>query len=120
MVGQPTPKVMWMKDGKEIKPDAQHKIESSEETGVQKLTVVKSTKLDSGEYTCKAISTAGEAKTVGQVEVKGINFIFNVLTLIIIKFDFSGGTENAQRRSGSRIYENLANVHGERRRNRGS
>lgn len=70
VVGQPAPNVIWLKDGKEIKPDARHIIES-EVGGGQKLMVVKATKLDTGEYTCKAVSPAGTATSVGQVEVKG-------------------------------------------------
>lgn len=60
----------WLKDGKEIKPDARHIIES-EVGGGQKLIVVKATKLDIGEYTCKAVSPAGTATTSGQLDVKG-------------------------------------------------
>lgn len=69
VAGKPMPEVKWMKDGQQVQPDSRHKIESLA-SGQQKLTIVKATDQDAGEYTCEAINNAGQAATFAQVDVK--------------------------------------------------
>lgn len=70
--GAPKPEVKWYKDGKEVKPDATHKIEQLPD-GTQKLTVTKATDKDIGEYVCEAISPAGAVTTAADLDVKGMS-----------------------------------------------
>ena len=63
---KPNQKVTWYKNGKPIKPDKKTKITS--EGMVQSLTLPKSTKDDTAEYTVKL----GDIETKGKLTVKGV------------------------------------------------
>lgn len=69
--GAPPPEVHWFKDGKEIKPDKDHKIESLPD-GRQKLTIQNAASKDIGDYTVEAVSPAGKASTEGHLKGKQI------------------------------------------------
>lgn len=66
--GEPAPKVQWLKDGKQVKADAQHKIEALAD-GVHKLTVKNATQNDLGDYICEAVNVVGKAETKAHLEV---------------------------------------------------
>lgn len=67
--GKPPPEVHWYKDGKEVKPDKDHKIEALPD-GTLKLSIQKATSKDVGDYTVEAVSPAGKATTEGHLDVK--------------------------------------------------
>lgn len=70
VIGNPTPKVGWFKDGKEIKENT--KVDKD----VYSLTIVTATENDSGDYTIKATNTAGTAFSTCTltVEDSGVHF----------------------------------------------
>lgn len=65
--GKPTPEVTWYKNGKQIKPDEEFKIDTTERTTVLKIS--KKTKQKAGKYEIKAVNPRGEAKCSGSVTV---------------------------------------------------
>lgn len=64
IVGNPTPKVTWHKDGK---PITKH-VKSDKDT--HSLTLISPTKEDAGEYTVKATNTVGTVETMGNLTVE--------------------------------------------------
>lgn len=69
------PEIHWYKDGKEVKPDKEHKIEAQPD-GRLKLTIQKATESDVGDYKVEAVSPVGKATTEGHLEVKGATALF--------------------------------------------
>lgn len=69
VVGTPMPKVKWLKDGAEVKPGKDVKIESKPD-GTQKLVFNDATVSDIGEYRCEAVNEAGSAWTEAPLVVK--------------------------------------------------
>lgn len=70
IIGNPTPKVQWFKNGVELKENT--KIDKD----VYSLTIVTATEADSGEYTVKATNSSGTAisESTLTVEENGIHF----------------------------------------------
>lgn len=65
--GKPTPEVTWFRNGKEIKPDQDFKIDTSQTKTVLKIS--KKTKQKGGKYEVKAVNPKGGAKCSGSVTV---------------------------------------------------
>lgn len=70
IIGNPTPKVQWFKNGEEIRENT--KVDKD----VYSLTIVTATETDSAEYTIKATNSAGTAfdGCTLQVEESGVHF----------------------------------------------
>lgn len=65
IVGNPSPKITWFKDGKPIKSN----VKSDKDTHT--LTIIAPTKANSGEYTVKAVNTIGMIETTAYLAVEG-------------------------------------------------
>lgn len=74
--GQPTPKIKWIKNGKEIVPDETTQIETQDFTS--KLVVHNITKKRAGKYEIIVSNKAGEAKSSGSVVVSDAKEIAEV------------------------------------------
>ncbi|KAG8223454.1 hypothetical protein J437_LFUL001947 [Ladona fulva] len=77
IVGNPYPRITWLKDGKKITPkegDTNLKICKDEKSGINTLTIHNAQKTDAGEYSVKAENAAGKATTLASlaVEVRGV------------------------------------------------
>ena len=75
IVGNPTPKITWYKNGKPIKSNTK----SDKDTHT--LTIIAPTKENSGEYTVKAVNTIGSIETVASLTVEGkciCNHLINI------------------------------------------
>ncbi|KAK9500897.1 hypothetical protein O3M35_002066 [Rhynocoris fuscipes] len=68
--GNPTPKLIWTKDGIEI-PENTRDIKITTEGGCSSLVIPEAFLKDAGLYTVIASSPAGEVRSVSQVTVKG-------------------------------------------------
>ncbi|WKX89586.1 hypothetical protein Q1695_008890 [Nippostrongylus brasiliensis] len=66
--GEPTPKIKWTKDGKEVEMTARVKCDFKDD-GTLTLTVEEATQSDAGEYRCYAENELGSAWTEGPIVV---------------------------------------------------
>jgi hypothetical protein len=69
--GASAPEIRWLKDGKPVKADAKHVIESKPD-GTQRLLIKQATAADMGQYVCEAVNSAGKATTDAAIEQKGL------------------------------------------------
>ncbi len=79
--------VHWMKDGKEVKKDSRHELQSiPDRSDIQKLTLLisKSESRDAGKYECIVKNKVGSAKTGAPLAIQGKTSY---------KFSFTIGTE---------------------------
>ena len=88
LVGQPTPEVVWYKDGISILNNPDYL--TTYIHGVCTLTIEETFAEDSAKYTCRAFNIAGSAETSATLTVKG-NFRHarvHVKILKILTFQF--------------------------------
>lgn len=71
VVGQPTPKVTWLKNDKPVK------LKPKRDNSLTTLTIVQSKVSDSGEYAVIATNDLGKAETRAYLTVEGIQFVYN-------------------------------------------
>lgn len=64
IVGNPTPKITWLKDGKPVTAN----VKSDKDT--HSLTLISPTKQDAGVYTIKAVNPVGSAETVANLTIE--------------------------------------------------
>ncbi|GMR51488.1 hypothetical protein PMAYCL1PPCAC_21683, partial [Pristionchus mayeri] len=67
VTGTPAPKITWFHEQEEIRSSAKYTIETIDE--VQRLTVTKTEKIESGSYHCVAVNEAGKAETSSRLAV---------------------------------------------------
>ncbi|XP_078578339.1 palladin-like isoform X12 [Branchiostoma floridae x Branchiostoma japonicum] len=70
VVGLPTPKIYWFKDGQEIPPDSQKYLMQSAPDGTCYLHIPGATLHEEGQYTVMAVSPAGKASATGMLKVQ--------------------------------------------------
>lgn len=73
VAGMPLPKVTWLKNGTEVIPNENVKIENFDD-GRQKLTILEASTDDIGQYQCVAVNDAGKAESKARMEVEGLKF----------------------------------------------
>lgn len=76
LIGQPTPEVIWYKDGISILNNPDYL--TTYIHGICTLTIEETFAEDSAKYTCKAFNIAGSAETSATLTVKGDFAIFNI------------------------------------------
>lgn len=76
LVGQPTPEVIWYKDGISILNNPDYL--TTYIHGICTLTIEETFAEDSAKYTCKAFNIAGSAETSATLTVKGDFASFNI------------------------------------------
>lgn len=69
IVGNPTPKITWTKDGKPVKENT--KIDKN----IYTLTLIAPKSTEKGQYTVKAVNPIGEAETTAVLTIEGIDNI---------------------------------------------
>ena len=79
-LSKPDQKVKWFKDGKEIKPDKKRGIVLKVDGSKHTLTIPKTLKDDTTEYSVKC----GDQETKGKLSVEGENVCFKSLTSSIL------------------------------------
>ncbi|GMS98905.1 hypothetical protein PENTCL1PPCAC_21080, partial [Pristionchus entomophagus] len=67
VTGTPSPKITWFHEQEEIRSSSKYTIETIDE--VQRLTVIKTEKIESGSYRCVAENEAGKAETSSRLAV---------------------------------------------------
>ncbi|GMT37605.1 hypothetical protein PFISCL1PPCAC_28901 [Pristionchus fissidentatus] len=67
VTGTPAPKITWFHEQEEIRSSSKYTIETIDE--VQRLTVIKTEKIESGSYRCVAENEAGKAETTSRLAV---------------------------------------------------
>lgn len=65
--GTPQPEITWLRNGQEIKPTDNYKIETKDKTTV--LRIKKKTKQKAGKYEVRAVNKKGEVKSSGTVAI---------------------------------------------------
>ncbi|XP_019644700.1 PREDICTED: palladin-like isoform X2 [Branchiostoma belcheri] len=70
VVGLPTPKIYWFKDGQEIPPDSEKYLMQSAPDGTCYLHIPDATLHVEGQYTIMAVSPAGKASATGMLKVQ--------------------------------------------------
>lgn len=70
-IGNPTPKVTWYKDDKEITPTAFPHMKVLDEGDLHSLLITEGTSKDSGVFKCVAKNSAGQDSTIGKLYVEG-------------------------------------------------
>lgn len=70
-VSKPRAEVKWFHDGKEITPSKNVQIKADEKT--RTLTLKKTAKSDTGEYTCDC----GSDKTTAKLNIEGMGLTYN-------------------------------------------
>lgn len=78
IVGNPTPKVTWYKDNKELT-----KLKPKKTGDIYSITITESTTEDTAEYTVKATNSLGTAETTGHLTVEG-NYLKKSITPVNI------------------------------------
>lgn len=77
-------KLTWSKENKEIKTGANYKVTQMENT--TKLTIVKTDKGDSGQYTCSASNDMGKDSCTVKLNVQGMYFWRKHIQIFIFRF----------------------------------
>lgn len=79
VTGSPTPEVKWFRGEDEVKPDKNHIIEFHRETGVCRLTIINTTKVDETIYSVRATNKFGRAECRANLVLSMTLFIFLLL-----------------------------------------
>jgi hypothetical protein len=77
VAGTPLPKVTWLKNGVEVVPNENVRIDQFDD-GRQKLTILEASPDDIGQYHCVAVNEAGKAETGAKME--GTKFLIKFLS----------------------------------------
>lgn len=80
IVGNPTPKITWSKDGKTVKENT--KIDKN----IYTLTLIAPKSTEKGQYTVKAVNPLGEAETTAVLTIEGIVQIPHVFYVVFFLF----------------------------------
>lgn len=75
VVGNPTPKVTWLKNGKPLTDQPTH-----QDGDTYTLTLLEPTPQDTAEYTVQAKNSVGFAETTATVVVEGNHLVFVTLS----------------------------------------
>ncbi|XP_048186816.1 palladin isoform X1 [Perognathus longimembris pacificus] len=73
VAGNPTPKIYWFKDGKQISPKSEHYTIQRDLDGTCALHTVASTLDDDGNYTIMAANPQGRVSCTGRLMVQAVN-----------------------------------------------
>jgi hypothetical protein len=79
VVGNPTPKVTWLKNGKPVTDQPTHKVGDT-----YTLTLLEPTPQDTAQYTLQAKNSVGVAETTATVVVEGNQMVLVTVPLILI------------------------------------
>lgn len=78
VIGNPTPKVTWFKNGKSLTDQPTHK-----EGDTYTLTLLEPTPQDSAQYTLQAKNSVGLAETTASIVVEGNQMVFVTVVFIV-------------------------------------
>lgn len=83
VTGQPTPSILWLKDGMAIANNPDYQTKFDERDGTCCLTIDETFADDSARFTCQASNVAGIAETTAFLRVQGDPSLFSFLYFLV-------------------------------------